>query len=267
MKKSVAPSISALLLLSPLAYGGVVMDMVTMNASGQETERSRIYAQSGKIRMEQVDENETAVTMIFLGNEFLYIDDREKSYIVMDEAMLDGVSAKINEAMQEMEAQLASMPPEQRAMVEQMMKGQMQGMTAQQAPSSPAPRVEAKGGGEWKSYKCRQYTVFEGAEKVQDLCAAKLDEVGGADEVFEAFRNMAAYITKMAESMPMGSDNRINPGELMDEIDGFPVHTIDYENGAVAREYSLDSVTEQDLDEGMFAAPEGYRRQDPFGSR
>ena len=58
MKKSVAPSILALLLLSPLAYAGVVMDMVTMNASGQETERSRIYAQSGKIRMEQVAENE-----------------------------------------------------------------------------------------------------------------------------------------------------------------------------------------------------------------
>jgi len=267
VKKSVAPSILALLLLSPLAYAGVVMDMVTMNASGQETERSRIYAQSGKIRMEQVAENETATTMIFLGNEFLYIDDREKSYIVMDEAMLDEVSAKMSEAMQQMEAQLASMPPEQRAMVEKMMQGQMQGMTAQQAPASPAPRVEVKGSGEWKSYKCRQYAVFEGAEKVQDLCAAKLDEVGGADEVFEAFRNMAAYITKMAESMPMGSGGRINPGELMDEIDGFPVHTIDYENGAVTRESSLDSVTEQDLDEGLFAAPEGYRRRDPFGSR
>jgi hypothetical protein len=267
VKKSVAPSISALLLLSPLAYAGVVMDMVTMNVSGQETERSRIYAQSGKIRMEQVDGGETAATMIFLSNEFLYVDHREKSYIVMDEAMLDDVSAKVNEAMKEMEAQLANMPPEQRAMVEQMMKGQMQGMTAQQAPSSPAPRVEATGSGEWRSYKCRKYEVFEGAEKVQDVCAAELDEVDGADEVIETFRNMAAYITKMTESMPMRSDDRINPGELMDEIDGFPVHTIDYENGAVARETSLDSVTEQDLDEGMFAAPEGYRRQDPFGPR
>jgi hypothetical protein len=266
MKKFVATSISTLLLLSPLAFAGVVMDLVTMNASGQETERSRIYAQSGKIRMEQSDGTETAATMIFLGNEFLYIDQQEKSYVVMDEAMLDEVSAKMNEAMKEMEAQLASMPPEQRAMVEQMMKGQMQGMTAQQAPSSSAPRVEAKGSGEWKSYKCRQYVVFEGAKKVQEICAAELDDVDGADEVIETFRNMAAYITKMTESMPMGSDDRINPGELMDEIDGFPVHTIDYENGVVARETSLDSVTEQDLDEGMFAAPEGYRRQDPFGS-
>ena len=267
MKKSVVLSISALLLLPLLAYAGAVMDMVTLNGSGQETERSRIYVQSGKIRMEHFDGNETAATMIFLGNEFLYIDDREKSYIVIDEAMLDEVSAKMNEAMKKMEEQLASMPPEQRAMMEQMMKGRMQGMTAQQAPTSPTSRITAKGSGEWKSYKCREYEVFEGAEKVQDLCAAKLEEVGGADEVFEAFRNMAAYITKMAESMPMGSGDRINPGELMDEIDGFPVHTIDYENGAVAREYSLDSVTEQDLDEGMFAAPEGYRRQDPFGSR
>jgi len=267
MKKSVAPSISALLLLSPLAYAGVVMDMVTMNASGQVTERSRIYAQSGKMRLEQVDGNETAATMIFLGNEFLYIDDREKSYIVMDEAMLDEVSTKMNEAMKKMEEQLASMPPEQRAMVEQMMKGQMQGMTAQQAPTSPAFRVEAKGSGEWKSYKCRQYAVLKGAEKVQDVCAAELDEVDGADEIIESFRNMAAYITKMTESMPTRSDEHINRGELMDEIDGFPVHTIDYENGVVTRETSLDSITEQNLDEGMFAAPEGYRRQNPFGPR
>ena len=82
MKKSITASISTLLLLSPLAYAGVVMDLVTMNASGHETERSRIYAQSGKVRMEQVDGDETAATMIFLGNEFLYIDHREKSYIV-----------------------------------------------------------------------------------------------------------------------------------------------------------------------------------------
>lgn len=266
MKKLVATLISTLLLLSPLAFAGVVMDLVTMNASGLETDRTRIYAQGEMIRMDEVSGDEAAGSMIFLGNEFLYVDHQDKSYIVMDEAMLDEVSTKISAAMKQMEAQLASMPPEQRAMVEQMMKGQMQGMIEQPAPSSSAPRVEAKGSGEWKSYKCRQYAVFEGAEKVQDICAAQLADVDGADEVIETFRNMAAYITKMTESMPMGSDDRINPGELMDEIDGFPVHTIDYENGAVVGETSLDSVTEQDFDEGMFAVPEGYRRQDPFGS-
>jgi hypothetical protein len=267
MKKSVLTSISMFLLLSPLAYAGVVMDLVTRNASGQETDRSRIYAQAKVIRMDEVRGDEAAASMIFLGNEFLYVDHRDKSYIVMDEAMLDEVSAQISDAMKQMEAELANMPPEQRAMVEQMMKGRMQGMMGQQGTPSPEPRVEAMGSGEWQSYSCEKFAVFEGPEKTQDLCAAELDEIEGAEEIIEAFRNMAAYMTKMTESMPMRSQEGMNPGELMEQIEGFPVHTIDYENGRVSRETSLDSVTEQDLDEGLFAAPEGYRQQDPFGRR
>ena len=94
-----------------------------------------------------------------------------------------------------------------------------------------------------------------------------MDEIDGADELIEAFRNMAAYMTKLTESMPMGAKDRTNPGELMEQIDGFPINTIYYENGSVVRKESLDSVTEQDLEPGMFAAPEGYRREDPFGGR
>jgi hypothetical protein len=267
MMKSVAKLISMFLLFSPLASAGVVMEMVTRNASGQETERSRIYSQSKMIRMDEVRGDEIEATMIFLGNELLAVDHRDKSYIVMDEAMVDDVSAQISDAMKQMEAELANMPPEQRAMVEGMMKGRMQGMMGQQGEPSPAPRVEALGSSEWQSFKCREYAVFEGGEKTQEVCAAKLNEIDGADAVMEAFRNMAAYLTKMTESMPMISSDRMNPGELMDQIDGFPVHTIDYENGDVASEMSLDSVSEQDLDQDMFTAPEGYRRQDSFGRR
>jgi hypothetical protein len=267
MKKLAATSIATFLLLSPITYAGVVMDLVTTNAAGQETERSRIYAQSNKMRMEQVDGDEVSATMIFLGDRFLYVDHRKKSYVVMDEAMLDDVSAQMNEAMKEMEAQLADMPPEQRAMVEQMMKSQMQGMAMQQSPPPSRPRVEAKGSGEWKSHKCRQYAVFEGAEKVQDICAAKLDDVDGADELIDTFRNMAAYMTKMTESMPMVSDDGMDPSRLMEEIDGFPVRTIDYKNGVATGETSLHSITEQSLDAGLFRAPDGYRREDPFDQR
>lgn len=267
MKQLVALSTSMLLLLSSLANAGVVMDMVTRNTSGQETDRTKIYAQSKKIRMEQGGDDAPEGTMIFLGDKFLYVDHEDKSYIVMDEAMLDEVSAKMSEAMKEMEAQLASVPPEQRAMVEQMMKGRMQGMMGKQDDAPPAPRVDSMGSGEWQSYDCRRYAVYEGSEKTREVCAAELDEVDGSEEVIEAFRNMAAYITKMTESLPMSSNDRPNPGELMDQIDGFPVHTIDYDNGVVVSEVSLDSVMEQDLDEELFAAPKGYRRQDLFGER
>ncbi len=264
MKTSITTSVAILFSLSSLAHAGVVMDMVTKNASGREDDRSTIYSQSKMVRMDEVRGQEVESSMIFLGNEFLYVDHRKKSYIVMDEATLEEVSAQISDAMKQMEAELARMPPEQRAMVEQMMKGQMGGMMGQQDTPAAAPRVEAVGSGKWQSHTCRQYAIFEGAEKTQELCAAKLDDIDGGDEVMEAFRDMAAYITKLTESMPMDVNDGINPGELMDQIDGFPVHTTDYENGVVVRETSVDSITEKDLEPGFFSAPEGYRREDPF---
>jgi hypothetical protein len=241
------------------------MDLVSRDASGQETERAKIYAQDGMLHMDQGPDAEAA--MIFLGDSFLYVNHRDKSYIVMDEAMLEEVSAQISDAMKEVEAQLANMPPEQRAMVEQMMQGEMKGMMGKQGSAAPKPRVERLGTSKWQSYACRQYAVYEGQDKTQQVCASKLDDVPGADEAIEAFIGMAAYMRKMAESMPMFKDEGLNPGDLMDQIDGFPVHTIDYRNGKVLQETSLDSVSEQDLDEKLFEAPAGYRRENPLGRR
>lgn len=269
MNKSLLALLSTTLLLSPLANAaGVVMEMTGKDASGELTERTMIYALKNRIRMDDVELDGEAVesSMIFLGDRFLYVDHEDKSYIVMDETMLDQVSSKIDEAMKEMEKQLAGMPPEQRAMVEQMMKGQMPGMMDEPDARAPAHKIKAMGKSKWRSYDCRQYAVFEGAEKTQEVCAADLDEIDSADDVMSAFRSMAAYMTKMTESLPMGSDEDVNPVELMDQMEGFPVHTVEYRNGRVVSETSLESVVEQDLDKKQFAAPEGYRRQDPFAT-
>ena len=267
MKQLVAVSISTLLLLSSFAHAGVVMDMVTKDASGQETDRSKIQAQAEMIRMDQDDGNDAA-SMIFRGDELLYVDHGDRSYIVIDQAMLDDVSAKMNEAMKQMEAELARMPPEQQAMMRQMMKGRMPpGMSGEKGTPRQAPRVESMGSSKWQSYECRQFAVYKGEEKTQEVCAADLDDVDGAEEAMEAFRNMAAYMTKMTESLPMRSADAMNPGELMDQIGGFPVLTIDYTNGVVSGKTFLDSVSEQDLEADLFDAPEGYVRQDPFAGR
>ncbi|MBT8086602.1 MAG: hypothetical protein KJO46_01145 [Gammaproteobacteria bacterium] len=264
MKKADTILMLTLLLLSPVTYAGAVMDMVIQDASGQETGRSIIHAQSNMIRIDEVGPGRGDGSIIFLGDKLLYLDHRDKNYFVMDEAMLDDISAQINEAMAEMEKQLAGMPPEQRAMVEQMMKGQMQGMMTKQDTPKPEPRVESLGSGKWQSQECEKYAVFESGEKTQEVCAADLEDIDGADEIMQAFRGMAAYMTQLAESVPMMADDGLNPGELMDRINGFPVHAIDFENGKIIQQSLLDSVTEKDLDPGLFAAPDGYLRQDPY---
>lgn len=255
-----------LVLCATSAHAGVMMEMVTRDAAGKETDRAKVYAQSEMVRMDQGG-GASPASMIFLGDRFLYVDHSEETYIVMDEEALNEVSEKISDAMRQMEAELAKMPPEQRAMVEQMMKGRMKDMMPQQDDAAPKTRVESVGKGKWQSYACSQYAVYEGSQKIQEICAATLDDVAGADEVIAAFISMAEYIEKMTESMPMMANDGLNPGELMAQIKGFPVHTVDYQNGQAFSETSLDSIVEKELDPTLFAAPEGYRRQDPFGSR
>ena len=243
------------------ALAGVTLEMVTVNSHGEEEYRTQFYAQDDKIRMDNgPNAGEPEMSTIFLGNEFIVLDHKETRYYVIDEAMMDEVGAQMNAAMKEMEKQLASLPPEQRAMAEQMMKGRMQGMMGDGQESKP--RVEAIGTGKWRTSSCKQYAVFEGGRKTQEICAASLGTIDGADEAMQAFRNMAAYINKMTESLPMRGSTGPNPGELLDEIDGFPVVTKQYAGGSVADITTLENTSNEDVDAALFEIPEGYTRLD-----
>ncbi len=266
MKARVAVTILLLSCASASLHAGVAMQLVTSDPSGQEVDRSDIHAQSGMLRIDSREDGSN-VSMIFLGNEFLVLDHDRKSYILMDEAMLDEMSSQINGMMKKMEAQLAGLPPEQRAMAEQMMQGQMIGMMGQTAAPIDPPRVEAVGAGQWQSRPCQKYDVYEGGQRTQAICTASLDHIAGSGEMMEAFRGMAAYISKLTESLPMFSEDELQPGDLMDLVDGFPVTRVDYRNGEIVRQERLESLTEIDLDPGLFAAPSDYRREDPFASR
>ena len=250
-------------------FAGVEMTLDTTDASGAITESVKLYAQSGKIRMEDIgDTSGQEMSMIFVGQEFIVVDHGDESYIVMDEAMVQEMGVKVNAAMEQMRAQLADMPPEQRAMVEQMMQGQMAGMMASEEESLPT-RVEEIGSGSWQSGPCTEYAVFEGDEKTKQICAAPLGEVDGADEAMDAFREMAKFINSLAESMPgpLGESMAENPMGLIDQINGFPVRTVDYVDGQVSSETTLSSVAGSDLDPALFAIPEGYTQQDPFAGK
>jgi len=250
-------------------FAGVEMDLVTTDPAGAVTESVKLYAQSGKIRMEDVgDTSGQEMSMIFVGQEFIVVDHGDKSYIVMDEAMVQEMGVKVNAAMEQMRAQLADMPPEQRAMVEQMMQGQMAGMMGSEEESIPT-RVEEMGSGSWQSGPCTEYAIFEGEQKTQQICAAPLGEVEGADEAMAAFKNMAKFINSLAESMPgpLGESMAENPMGLIDQIDGFPVRTVDYVDGQVSSETNLSTVEGRDLDPALFDIPDGYTQQDPFAGK
>lgn len=255
--------------LAPLAIAGVEMQMLEKDLARDETQTMQIYAQGGLLRLDTAGGPYTSdVSMIFLGDRFLVLDHDKKSYIIMDQAMLDQVGSEIDKAMKQMQAQLATLPPEQRAMAEQMMKGQMQGMMGGDAPK-PEPRIEKVGAGEWQGKPCTRYEVFELQQKTQDICSAPLQGVDGAQEMMDAFMAMAAFVEEMAKSMPgpMADGFDTNPGKVMEAVNGFPVVTTDYFRGKPESESRVESIVQKDLDPTLFSAPADYTQEDPFAGR
>jgi hypothetical protein len=255
--------------LPAAAHAGVALDMVSKDLSGAEKERSQIYAQDGFLRLDSDGGPFAAdVSLIFDGSRFLVVDHGEQTYIIMDEAMLTRMTDKMNEAMEQMKAELASLPPEQRAMAEQMMARQMPGMMGDREPAPP-PRVEATGEGEWGGRSCTRYDVFENDVKIQEVCAAPLDQVNGAGEMMDTFQGMARFVKQLSESLPgpLGASFNDHPGMVAELIGGFPIHTVEYQMGKPASEVTLESIREEELAASKFEVPDGYQLQDPFATR
>jgi hypothetical protein len=265
MKKSTTLLILVATCASPHLSAGVVLEMVTQDAAGTKTETSTIYAESGKVRLDSRGGNSNSeMTMIFRNEQMLMLNHQEKTYVVMDETMFDQINAQMSDAMKQMEAQLANVPPEQRAMMEQMMKSHLETLATVPPQVAPTLRIEAIGSGDWDSYSCTLYAVHEESEKVQEICAASLDQIDGSGEVVAAFSKMAEFMNKLMASVPgpYAAGMAGNPTEMMDRIDGFPVHTLHFVNGQLRQEVSLESAKVQELEPGLFSPPGGYKRQE-----
>ena len=256
MKHLLAVLLTSLIGISA-AHAGSVMTLVTKDATGKQTGEIVISAEGDRVRMDQQSEG---VSIIFLGTGMLILDHNEQVYMVMDDATID----QLTSAMSEMEAQLAAMPPEQRAMVEQMMQGGMQGMMPGNTEKPPTPRLESLGNSSWGDYSCRKYAMYEGDAKVADFCAAPFDDIEGGEQATQAMLGMMDYMQQIIDAMPpaLGAMIADNPLDYISDIEGFPVHSLTYEAGKVVEEMGLESVAEGDLPADLFAAPANYRKQE-----
>jgi hypothetical protein len=250
-----------LCLFSAQAVAGNVMEMLTRDMNGKELDRMTFFTEADRSRMDQSGAD-GSFSIILLDDEFLYLDHAQKNYMVMDEAMLEGIGDQVNEAMKEMEAQLAALPPEQRAMVEQMMSDQMSGMAM--SMDIPVLEIRKLGPGRWQSYDCTLAEMLEDGTKIQEICSVDFDEVDGSGDVRDSFMRMAGMLTKLYEAIPFGGEGVRNPMEMLNELEGFPVRALEFENGKPVRETILESTREEAIDAKIFALPSDYSRIDPF---
>ncbi len=257
---------------APLA-AGVVYEIETTDheASPPRVESTEVAAGGKNLKMEIApdEQGRGRGDAIFRGDrrEMIVVDHDEKSYVVIDEATMKELAAKLGGINDQIAEALKNVPEEQRAMVEKMMKERMP------APPPPRQRAEVRRTGEratHSGYPCVKYEVVRGGTKIRELWVTDWGNVEGGGDVTGAFQAMAEFMQEMLDALPAGGA----PGGMgdsviaqMNEIDGFPVVTREFgDDGSLEDESTLRSAQRRTLDPAEFEPPAGYKRRSMMGS-
>ena len=275
MNRSTGWLLGATVLLSGIAQAGVFMELSDQDvASGKLTPRNRVYLQQGLMRVETADGHRVA---LFRDNSMFILEPATKSYRVMDKATLDQLAGKANDAMAAMQARMANLSPEQRAVMERAMQGLGAKMPGSAAPSSHALDAEDTGtSGSAAGRSCHLWNVIRDGKPTEQLCVVPTASLPGLGEVQESLKAAAGFSVQVQDAMqshggPMAGIASSASGlvtqdlSLMSKIGGMPVSTrhFDSSTGALAATATVMTQWQQrSLDAAQFAVPADYVRKD-----
>jgi hypothetical protein len=161
--------------------------------------------------------------------------------------------------MEQMKEQLAKLPPDQRAQVEAAMSAQIPGLDGKDY------KVEAVDTG--KSDKvdnraCRIWDMKRNGELDEQICVVPYSALPGKENLPAVFAKFAKLFEEMAKSVPMLAGMMSSEFVAMNQVNGFPVRTREYENGKLGSSEQLVKVwREEAVPASMFQVPAGYRQK------
>lgn len=209
--------------------------------------------------------------MIFRGarDEMIILDHAQGSYMIIDQARMNAMASQVSQAMTQMQEALAAMPPEQRALAEQMMQRQFPTAAPEQTPKKSPDIINDLGShGEVAGIECQNYEVMRDGRKVRELCMSDWDDIAGGQETAEALKDVAGFFESMRQAFSGAGAMEVfdRQQELfghMNELDGYPILYRDFSaSGALERQVILTSARQEDVSPGFFEPPQGYKLQE-----
>ncbi|MCC6765846.1 MAG: hypothetical protein IT293_14405 [Deltaproteobacteria bacterium] len=190
------------------------------------------------------------------GKRTAYIVDMEKkTSFAVDEARAKQISAQLDEAQKMMEAKLKDLPPEQRAMVEKMMKEQGGGRPTGARKPLDFLKVSEDTIGAWP---CARYRASGDGRKVE-VCTAEADALNIPPDdvaVFEGFLDLSERMA--GESGPGG-------GAAERGYEGLPLERKELRDGVVTDRFVIDSITTESMPAEDLRVPSGLKEVTPPG--
>ena len=216
----------------------------------------RIWVQGGSARFEA----EGQVTLL-KGDALYILDPAERSYTVVDEAAAAKLGKQLNDPTAQMREQLAGLPPEQRAMVEQMMGGRMPG------PAAPRAKLEAVDTGRSETVdgrSCRNWLIKRGGVTDEQHCVVAFGTLPGNEDLRALFARMAKLFEALQGAMPQLAEGGFeDEAAVVEKMNGFPVLSREYANGKPnGAETRVVAWRAESVPASQFAIPAGYKQRE-----
>lgn len=236
---------------------------VQKETSGAQSTTTQIQMDKDHIRVESRSSGDEAA-FVFDGprQTARLINIAKKSYVELTKADLDQMKGQMDAAMAQMQEQLRALPPEQRAMVEQMMRGRGMPTAALSAPKVEYRQTGSDKVGQWT---CTKYEGTVSGQKTTEVCTVDPREFGLTAADFEAARQLSEFLKSM---MPQMQDSAFVNGTPQGEgFSGVPVRRTSFRNGVVDTVTEVTETRRQAFPASTFEVPAGFRREAMPGAR
>jgi hypothetical protein len=255
---------SVLLLASGTAAAGVVLEMTTKDLENPESkaDTQKLSFQDGQFRVDSLENGRLDATVIYRKGTLYSVDYEGKSYTEIDKATLDRSANQMAAMRKKMQSEMQSMPPEQRAMIEKMMKERgLPGMTGTPPPKpdravKETGRTDSAGG-----RTCRIWEVAVDGAVSQELCVVAPDSLPGGAELMKAMREMAALSRDFMEQVGAGAGPAGDAWSDLEKVKGVPILTRGFVDGKAVDETRLTGIREESVGATAFDVPKGFKQQ------
>lgn len=195
----------------------------------------------------------------------IHVNSDRQEYTEIDRATLSEFSDTMSEMKQQMAPQLAqmreqlkSLPPEQRAMIEQQLGGMASHGALETNPAEPVKLVK-RGSNKVAGFDCQVYDAMQGKEKLSEVCLATAADAGVSKADFATLSAMMGFMREMASSAQKLSAGLGGGSPVMlGGAEGVPVSVKEFKGG---REYAIADVSDKALDDARFGEYKTYRKQ------
>jgi hypothetical protein len=251
-------AVTCVMTVSLWAADGVLIVERTTTAGVART--NQVQIEKNRMRSETTDATGAKQTVIFdAAKQVVYIINMDrKTYTEMTKADIDRLSGQVQGTPAPTAAQLAALPPAQRAQVEAMMRGRGPGAAAAK------PEYRKAGTDRVGKWTCDKYEGFQNGQKISEVCTVQPSALGFAEADFAVTRQVADFFKKLVSQ---NSEQMFSIGRVEDQgFSGVPVKRVFTAAGKESTT-ELTDVSHQTFADSLFVVPAGFQKQDMLAGR